>query len=349
MQIGSLWAATAAAVHDIAFPGAAAPSAPAPQESAPAPAPSDSFEGSALKRELEARAQAKKEAPEAAPSPAPAPAQPDLSDAEVELLLAGILLGVEGSNFETPQSLGVLGGGDFERGLNNIQGSEWGRMPSLAEVKAYPSLTAEEAEGHYWMEAAPTLNLVERSCIKAYCTFAYKMMNSYLAGTKGSPTGTMRKASECMQKAMQECTIPAGHVLHRTSGITELRNYTDAETARKIESLYEKSSPKKRAQLAEYAGAHLIGSQSTRPSFLSTSIDSKYDFIDKAAVTTEIYVGENVHGVYVGADKRLSKFDEEQEYILAPGTKMTVLGVEAHPRHKGIVLHVLAGDPPLKD
>ena len=188
----------------------------------------------------------------------------------------------------------------------------------------------------------PDLNIVERGCIKAYCSVAYLQMNGYLLGTKKSHFGVVRKATECMSDALNRHDVPQGSILYRTASLAELRNYMSSEDYEKFAEMQTDCTTE---ELTPYLEAKISGTQSKRKTFLSTTINPNFDFQDKPKVATKLYVGENVKGIYVATDK-LSPFPEEEEYILAPETKMTVMGVEYNEKNKGFVLNVFAGDLP---
>ena len=216
-------------------------------------------------------------------------------------------------------------------------------VPTREDVAGYQLISHDAAVADYNENVKSHLNPVERSSIKAYCTFAYELMNGYMLGLKGSPTGAVRAVCRCMTKALQRFDVPSGSFLYRTANINELRNYVTPEDFAKFEKI---DKAGRTEELAKILDARLTGTETHRKSFISTTIDDKFDFEDKPKVATRMYVGENVHGVYVAADKRLSPLPEEKEFLLAPDTKVTVLGVDYDPKNKGMVMHVLLGDLP---
>ncbi len=216
-------------------------------------------------------------------------------------------------------------------------------VPTRGDVADYTLIRHDDAVADYNAHVKSHVNVFERAAIKAYCTIGYKLMNGYMLGLKGSPTGTVRRACQCASKALQRFDVPSGSVLYRTANINELRNYVTPEDFAKYRKIDEAGQTEKLAQILE---ARLTGTETHRKSFISTTIDDKFDFEDKPKVATRMYVGENVHGIYVAADSRLSPLPEEREFLLAPDTKVTVLGVDYDPKNKGLVMHVLLGDLP---
>ena len=217
------------------------------------------------------------------------------------------------------------------------------RLPSLDMVKDYAYIKPEDAVENYQTNVRPDLNIVERGCIKAYCSVAYLQMNGYLLGNKKSPLGVVRQANERMNGALERHEVPQGSILYRTASLAELRNYMSSEDYDKFAQMQADCSTK---ELTPYLEAKIAGTQTKRKTFLSTTINPKFNFQDKPKVATKLYIGENVKGIYVAADRKLSPFPEEEEYLLAPDTKMTVMGVEYNNKNKGFVLHVFAGDVP---
>ncbi|GEM_PF-3516955 len=217
------------------------------------------------------------------------------------------------------------------------------RLPSLDMVKDYAYIKPEDAVENYQTNVRPDLNIVERGCIKAYCSVAYLQMNGYLLGNKKSPLGVVRRATECMSGALERHEVHQGSILYRTASLAELRNYMSSEDYDKFAQMQVDCSTK---ELTPYLEAKIAGTQTKRKTFLSTTINPKFNFQDKPKVATKFYIGENVKGIYVAADRKLSPFPEEEEYLLAPDTKMTVMGVEYNNKNKGFVLHVFAGDVP---
>lgn len=243
-------------------------------------------------------------------------------------------------------STALMGQDEFQAaglGIFCIKDVKADRLPSLDMVKDYDYIKPEDAVENYQTNVKPDLNIVERGCIKAYCSVAYLQMNGYLLGNKKSPLGVVRRATECMSGALERHDVPQGSILYRTASLAELRNYMSSEDYDKFAQMQVDCSTK---ELAPYLEAKISGTQTNRKTFLSTTINPKFDFQDKPKVATKLYIGENVKGIYVAADKKLSPFPEEEEYLLAPDTKMTVMDVEYNEKNKGFVLHVFAGDVP---
>ena len=216
-------------------------------------------------------------------------------------------------------------------------------VPGLADVKDYRFLEPSQAESVYNEKVRDHLNPLERATIKAYSTVAYPLMNGYLLGLKSSPTGAVKMACKCLAKTLNKFEVPSGSILYRTAELKELCNYVSAEDFAKFEHLDNAGQTEKLAQILDL---RLTGTQTTRKSCISTTIDPKYNFKDHPKVATKLYIGDNVKGVFSGGDKRLSPFPEESEYLLAPGTKATVMGVEYDAKNKGLVLSVFLGDLP---
>ncbi len=261
-----------------------------------------------------------------------------MTDAQVEKALADIMKSDDTSaRSAAPQS--------FISDIDAfaLDGCSLCHVPVMDDVAGYEPITNEAATDNYENNVKPHLKGIEKAVIKAYCTFAYRAMNNYLLGLKGSPTGTVKRACKIASGALGRFDAPQGTVLYRTSNLNELRNYVPSEEFDKYAKLDEAGQTEK---LAELLNLRLSGTQVERKSFISTTIDHKFDFEDKPKVATKLYVGDNVKGIFVGADRALSKFEDEQEYLLAPGMKSTVLGVEYSEKNKGLVLHVLLGDLP---
>lgn len=243
----------------------------------------------------------------------------------------------------------IMGQDEFQAaglGIFCMKGIKTKRLPSLDMVKDYAYIKPDDAVENYKTNVKSDLSIAERGCIKAYCSVAYLQMNGYLLGNKKSPLGVVRRATECMSGALERHEVPQGSILYRTASLGELRNYMSSEDYDKFAQMQVDCTAK---ELAPYLEAKIAGTQTKRKTFLSTTINPKFNFQDKPKVATKLYIGENVKGVYVAADKKLSPFPEEEEYLLAPDTKMTVMGVEYNARNKGFVLHVFAGDLPKKE
>ena len=100
----------------------------------------------------------------------------------------------------------------------------------------------------------------------------------------------------------------------------------------------------KMEKLAKLLNEKLTGTQTDRKTFISTSVGPKADFLDNPKITTRLYIGEGVKGAFVSADPELIKFKGENEYLLAPNTQSTVMGVEYNPETKGLTMHVFLGE-----
>ncbi|MGM9992566.1 MAG: ADP-ribosyltransferase [Candidatus Bruticola sp.] len=270
-----------------------------------------------------------------------------LSDHDLNQLLEQIVSCSDNEHSSTSCAVSsAMGEADFQAaglGSLSLKGFTSSRVPTLSLVQDYQYISESDAENNYNNNVKSDLNMAERGCIKAYCTVAYQKMNGYLLGNVKSRFGVVRKASECMAKALERHSVPQGSILYRTASLAELRNYMTAEDYDKVAEMQLDMSP---AELAPYIKSKISGTQSNRKTFLSTTIDHKFDFQDKPKVATKIYVGDNVKGIYVAADEKLTRFPEEKEYLLAPGTKMTVMDVEYSEKNKGFILHVYAGDVP---
>ncbi len=271
------------------------------------------------------------------------------SEAEICAALADILSGASegeesGAGRIAPRQVEgfLLADGSLAAEVAPGEGLSSSRVPTRMDVVNYDYLTADQAVAIYNRDVKGNLKVVEKAVIKAYCSFAYKMMNGYLLGIKDSPTGTIKAATKCMTKALNRFELPSGCKLRRTANINELRNYMSTADFEKFSAI---DAQGKTEQLAAILDARLTGTQTQRKSYLSTTIDSDYDFEDKPKVATTFYIGDNVKGIYVGTDK-LSRYPDEQEYLLAPDTKATVLGVEYNPKADGLVMHVMLGDLP---
>ena len=184
---------------------------------------------------------------------------------------------------------------------------------------------------------------IERGCIKAYCGIGYQVMNKYLTGAKGSPTGVVRTAVNIAAKALNRFEVPEESVLYRTCNLNELHNYVDDADFGEYEKMDKAGQTEGLAKLLD---AKLTGTQTTRKTFISTTINGKFNFDDRPKVATRFYVGEGVKGVYVACDERLSRFEGEDEYLLAPGQKSTIIGVDYSKKNNGLILHVFLGDMP---
>lgn len=310
----------------------------APAESAAVPASQDDLfehcaESVSLGNEVKASSAAKAETAS------------KVSQEQVETLLGQLLEDAPAAPAPAgTASCAVMGAADFEAaGLGAGLVSAENRVPTMDLVKNYQYIKPEDAKENYWNNVRPGLNIFERGCLKAYCTVGYLAMNGYMLGLKKSPTGTIKRAVQCAAGALESNPVPSGSRLYRTANINELRNYVTPEDFEKYKNFADNGQME---DLAKLLDARLQGTETHRKTFLSTTIDPKFNFEDKPAVATKIYVGEGVKGIYVADDKALTRNPEEQEYLLAPNTKVTVMGVDYDPKAKGLVLSVFLGDVP---
>lgn len=279
-----------------------------------------------------------KEMTDSQPALKGAAAKPKLSDAQIEANLKAVFAQAPSEDTRVPASFGA---DDFMLAACSLDTE--GPVPTRADTVGYEFLSPGETAAAYEADVKPNLKFAERGCIKAYCTYAYKSMNQYLTGAKGSPTGVLRKAVNCMSGALNRFEVPQGSILYRTANINELHNYVPNDDFEKYAKYDEQG---KTRELAEILDCRLQGKEMVRRTFLSTTIDHKFDFEDRPKVATKFYVGDNVHGIYVAADPKLTRFPNEKEYLLAPDTKVTVLGCDYNEKNKGMVLHVFLGDLP---
>ena len=215
-------------------------------------------------------------------------------------------------------------------------------VPSKESVADYHYISQKDAISYYAEQGfSEKMSAVQKGVIKQYCGDAFGAMNGHLLNGQDNETGTIDKAVRCAAGALDKCAVPSGIVLNRCASASELLNYCDPKDYPKYKKFIERGKTEKLAQILDQ---RLTGTQSTRKTFISTSVGDKADFIDTAKVTTKFYVGEGVKGVYVSADADLAHFNGEKEYLLAPNTDTTVLGVEYNPETKGITMHVFLGE-----
>lgn len=256
----------------------------------------------------------------------------------------------------------VLGGGDFATasmgGLAvSSAATSSPSVPTWEWCSDFRSITDEEARQLYDMDnVGDRMSPVQRSCVKAYCTFAYRAMNGYLFNPDKTPQD-VSLAAQTVQKALGSGNVPSGVVLSRTTNIQELHNYLSNDDFDVFEKIYHSGSESSVEDAAAWLRGTIVGKEIPRKTFVSTTIDGGFSFDPGAEVVSKFYVGDGVGGVYVTADERLSQFPEEKECLLTPGAKMTVMdvGVEEQAQQapdgstttkKLIVLHVFAGDVP---
>ncbi len=256
----------------------------------------------------------------------------------------------------------VLGGGDFATasmgGLAVSSAAASGpKRPSMEMVEGFRTITDAEAKQLYSMDrVGDRMSDVQRSCVKAYCTFAYRAMNGYLFNPDKTPAD-VAQAAQTVQKALGSGNVPSGVVLSRTTNIQELHNYLTNDQFSTFEQIYRSGGDSSVEDAAAWLKGTVTDREIPRKTFVSSTIDGDFSFDPGAEVVTRFYVGDGVGGVYVTADERLSQFPEEKECLLTPGAKMTVMdvGVEEQAQQapdgstttkKLIVLHVFAGDVP---
>lgn len=218
------------------------------------------------------------------------------------------------------------------------------QAPTRADVADYKEFSSEELVKNYFGQERSKLPVTARRVIKEYTGQAFMAMNGYLLGsTADNKDGLLDKSVRCAAGALDKCEVPPRSVLYRSADLGELRSYVTEPDYAKYKNM---SAHGKNAQLAEILDARLQGTQSIRPTFLSTTISSEFKLVETGKVYTKMYVGEGVKGVYVSGDSELATFNGEEEYLLAPDTKVTVLGVDYAPETDGMVMHVLLGDLP---
>lgn len=218
------------------------------------------------------------------------------------------------------------------------------QVPTMTDVADFHTISFSDAAEIYRREGlADKLSSVQKGVIKEYCGQSFMAMNGYLLDGEDNKAGTVDKAVRCAAGALEKGDVPAGIILNRCSSLSELLNYCTKEDYAKFKKMGDKGKMEKLAQLLD---AKLTGIQTDRKTFISTSVGPKGDFMDKPKIETKFYVGEGVKGVFVSADPELVKFKGENEYLLAPNTQSTVMGVEYNPETNGLTMHVFLGDRP---
>ena len=216
------------------------------------------------------------------------------------------------------------------------------KAPTMTDVADFKNIECSEAEKIYNQQGlADKLSPMQKRVLKEYSGWAFAAMNSYLINGKDNAAGTVGKAVRCAAGALDKGEVPAGVVLHRTADLEELLNYCGKKDFAKYEKLADSD---KMEGLANILNKRLTGTQTDRKTFISTCVGSKSDFIDKPEVTTKFYIGSGVKGIYLTGDPDLVFFNGENEYLLAPDTPATVLGVEYDPDSEGLLMHVFLGD-----
>ena len=218
-------------------------------------------------------------------------------------------------------------------------------IPSKADVCDYKELNIRDTAAKYDAEVKPYLSPVQKGVIKEYSGQAFMAMNSYLLGMeKDNEAQTLDRTVRCAAGALDKFEVPSGSILHRTAGFSELRNYMGDEKA--IAKYGKLAKAGKSEKLAEILDLRLTGTQTNRKTFISTTAASDFKMIEHSKITTKYYVGEGVKGIFIAPDKDLCEFSGEYEYLLAPDTKETIMGVEYNPETKGIQLNIFLGDLP---
>ncbi len=217
-------------------------------------------------------------------------------------------------------------------------------VPTKESVAGYKYISCSEAEKVYNSNGfGDKLSPTQKAVIKEYCGEGFMAMNGYLLDGEDNATGSLGKAVRCAAGALDKCDVPSGIILNRCASTSELLNYVDPKDYPKFKKCMDKGKGEKLAKMLDLS---LTGTQSTRKTFISTSVGKDSDFMENPRVFTKFYVGEGVKGAYVTADHELAQFKGENEYLLAPNTKCTVMGVEYNPKAEGLVMHVFLGDMP---
>ena len=231
-------------------------------------------------------------------------------------------------------------GGGSHSGISVPIPSE--QVPTMTDVADFHTISFTDAAGIYSQEGlADKLSSVQKGVIKEYCGQSFMAMNGYLLDGEDNAAGTVDKAVRCAAGALEKGEVPTGVILNRCSSMSELLNYCTKEDYAKYKKFADKGKMEK---LAKLLNEKLTGVQTDRKTFISTSVGDKADFMDNPKIVTKFYVGAGVKGVFVSADPELVKFKGENEYLLAPNTQSSVMGVEYNPETKGLTMHVFLGD-----
>lgn len=218
------------------------------------------------------------------------------------------------------------------------------RVPTRADVANFKNLDGKQLYDDYQANIDSKISWTQRRVIKEYTGEHYESMNGFLLGiTPDNEAGVLDKAVRCAAGTLDKFEVPQGSILYRSASDKELLNYVSADDFAKYQSYLQDGRAHEVQQLLD---ARLQGTQTTRKTFISTTINPENPFIENSTVQTKMYVGEGVKGVYVAAEWELSGHPGEMEYLLAPDTKVTVLGVDHVPERQGLMLHVLLGDLP---
>lgn len=217
-------------------------------------------------------------------------------------------------------------------------------VPTRADVTDYKYISTGKATKLYAATGADEkLSSVQKNIIKQYCGQGFMAMNGHLIDGEDNATGTVDKAVRCAAGALDKFELPSGIILNRCASTSELLNYVSKEDYAKYKKFADKGKMEKLATLLDQ---RLTGTQTERKTFISTSVGKEANFLDRPKIVTKYYIGEGVKGLYVSASPDLAKFDGENEYLLAPNTPSTVMGVEYNPETKGLTMHVFLGDKP---
>ena len=216
------------------------------------------------------------------------------------------------------------------------------QVPTMTDVADFHTISFRDAVDIYNQQGiADKMSPVQKGVIKEYCGQSFMAMNGHLLDGEDNAAGTVDKAVRCAAGALEKCDVPSGIILNRCASMSELLNYCSKEDYAKFKKFADKGKMEK---LAKLLNEKLTGTQTDRKTFISTSVGPKADFLDNPKITTRLYIGEGVKGAFVSADPELIKFKGENEYLLAPNTQSTVMGVEYNPETKGLTMHVFLGE-----
>ena len=240
-----------------------------------------------------------------------------------------------------PDEWNIPGGGSVPSGISIPIPAE--KAPSLTECADFHTLPIKEAVAQFReMGISDRLTPMEKGVIKEYCGHAFGAMNSNLLNGEDNATGSIGKAVRVAAGALEKCDVPSGIILNRCASLGELLNYVTPEDYGKYRKFDKKGKTEK---LAQILNERLTSTQSTRKTFVSTSVGgSEAQFLDKPKVFTKFYIGEGVKGAFVSADPNMITFKDENEYLLAPNQTTTVMGVEYDKESNGLIMHVFVGD-----